>query len=116
MFFYWVEVNASAGSNTFTIDQAITTNNFDSHFFSFAAGSNAFDANCVAINGTSVTQNGADVTVTFNSGSGGTVYLGIKFDSTSVKGFSVPSPTTVHYTFEIVGEVKSTEGLDLKKK
>ena len=69
-----------------------------------------------SIIGTSITQNGADVKVTFNAGTGGTVYLGIKFDSTSVKGFSVPSPTTVHYTFETVGEVNTTQGLDLKKK
>jgi hypothetical protein len=51
VFFYWVKLTASAGSNTFTIDQSITTGNFDSHFFSVAAGSNAFNANCTAIQG-----------------------------------------------------------------
>ena len=32
-FYYWVKVTAVAGSNTFTINQAITTGNFDSHFY-----------------------------------------------------------------------------------
>jgi hypothetical protein len=117
VFFYWIGVQAAPGANSFTIHQAITTGNFDSHFFNVAAGSNAFDSTCTAINGTSITQNGADVTVTFNSGGGGTVYLGIKYDSTSVKGFAPPSGTgTAHYTFEIFGQVGSQQGLDLKKK
>ena len=121
VFFYWIAVPASAGSNTFTIHQAITTANFDSHFFAVAAGSNAFDANCVAIGSTSITQSGADVTVTFTSASAGTVYLGIKFESTSVKGFAVPSPTTVHYDFTTLDSLNnpllgSLQGLDLKQK
>jgi hypothetical protein len=117
VFFYWVQLDASAGSNTFTIHQTITTGNFDSHFFSFANGSNVFDANCVAIAGASITQSGADVTVTFNAASSGTVFIGIKYDSTSVKGFSAPSPPTVHYTFATVGlEATTTSGLDLIRK
>ncbi len=121
VFFYWIAVPASAGSNTFTIHQAITTGNFDSHFFEVAAGSNAFDANCVAIGGTSITQSLADVTVTFTSASAGTVFLGIKFDSTSVKGFATPSPTTVHYDFTTLDSLNnpllgSLQGLDLKQK
>jgi hypothetical protein len=121
VFFYWIAVPASAGSNTFTIHQAITTGNFDSHFFTVAAGSNAFDANCVAIGGTSITQSGADVTVTFTSASAGTVFLGIKFDSNSVKGFATPSPTTVHYDFTTLDALNNTllgslQGLDLKQK
>jgi hypothetical protein len=99
-FFYWVKLTAPAGSNTFTIHQALTTGNFDSHFFSFASGSNALNANCTAISDTSITQSGADV----------------KFDSTSVKAFNTPSPTTVHYNFETAGQANSTQGLDLKKK
>jgi hypothetical protein len=53
---------------------------------------------------------------TFDAGSGGTVYLGIKFDASSVKGFPAPSPSTVHYTFETAGQASSTQGLDLEQK
>ncbi len=116
VFFYWVGFVASPGSNTFTIHQTITTGNFDSHFFSYAAGSNAFDKNCSSL-GATITQSGPDVTVTFNAGSGGKVYLGIKFDSTSVKGFTPPSGNgTAHYSFETVGLAGSTQGLDLSQK
>jgi hypothetical protein len=116
VFFYWVEVNASAGSNTFTIDQAITTNNFDSHFFSQASGSFAYNSDCTKIDATINTANGV-TTITFNASSAGTYIIGIKYDATSVVGFSAPSPgTTVHYTFTLTGFPSSTEGLDLTKK
>jgi len=58
VFFYWVQVDASAGSNTFTIDQAITTNNFDSHFFGQASGSFAYDSGCTKINASISTAGG----------------------------------------------------------
>ncbi len=116
VFFYWVGFVASPGSNTVVIHQAITTANFDSHFFSFAAGSNAFDKNCSSL-GATITQSGADVTVTFNAGSGGKVFLGIKFDAGSVKGFTPPSGSgTAHYSFDAVGLAAPTQGLDLSLK
>ncbi|HEU5211596.1 MAG TPA: hypothetical protein VFU10_02390 [Gaiellaceae bacterium] len=121
VFFYWIGVQATAGSNTFTIHQAITTGNFDSHFFAVAAGSNVFNPDCTAASGVHITQNGADVTVTFSAGSAGTYFIGIKFDSTSVKGFATPSPTTVHYVFSTLDSSNttlsgSTSGLDLVAK
>jgi hypothetical protein len=116
VFFYWVGFTASPGNNTFTIRQVITTGNFDSHYFTFAAGSNAFDTDCNSL-GASISQSGADVTVTFNVVSGGQVYLGIKFSSSSVKNFAPPTGDgTAHYTFETVGLASSTEGLDLSEK
>jgi hypothetical protein len=116
VFFYWVQVNASAGSNTFTIDQAITTGNFDSHFFSQAAGSFVYTSDCSKINAT-ISTSGGVTTITFNASSAGTYIIGIKYDATSVTGFSAPSPgTTVHYTFTLTGFPSSTEGLDLVKK
>jgi hypothetical protein len=99
VFFYWIGVQGSAGSNTFTIQQAITTGNFDSHYFSIAAGSNVFDSSCNAVSGASLTQSGASVSVVFNAVSSGFFYIGVKFDSTSVKGFAAPAPSTVHYDF-----------------
>jgi len=55
-------------------------------------------------------------TVTFNASSAGTYIIGIKYDATSVVGFSAPSPSTVSYTFTLTGFPSSTEGLDLAKK
>jgi hypothetical protein len=121
VFFYWDGISVPAGSNTFTLRQAITTNNFDSHFFAMAAGSNVFDSNCNAVSGESLTQSGSDITITFNAASAGTYFIGIKFDATSVKGFAVPSPTTVHYEFSMLDSsfatlTGSVQGLDLAKK
>jgi hypothetical protein len=65
---------------------------------------------------TNITQSNGDVTVTFNAASAGTVYLGIKYDSTSVKGFTPPSGNgTAHYTFQTTGQANTTQGLDLNK-
>ena len=108
--------NGSAGSNTFTIDQAITTSNLDSHFFSQAAGSFAYNSDCTKIDATISTTDGV-TTITFDASSAGTYIIGIKYDATSVVGFSAPTPgTTVHYTFTLTGFPSSTEGLDLTKK
>jgi len=115
VFFYWVQVNAVAGSNTFTVDQAITTGNFDSHFFSQASGSFVYNSGCTKIN-SSISTSGAVTTITFNASSAGTYIIGIKYDATSVTGFSAPSPTTVSYTFTLTGFSSSTEGIDLVKK
>ena len=116
VFFYWVQVDATAGSNTFTIDQAITTGNFDSHYFSQAAGSFVYDSTCTKIN-SSISTSGGVTTITFNAASAGTYIIGVKYDAGSVVGFSAPSPsTTVHYTFTLDGFSSSTEGLDLVKK
>jgi hypothetical protein len=55
--------------------------------------------------------------VTFNAGTGGTFFIGIKYDAGSVVGFTAPSPTTtVHYDFSTTGVPSSTSGLDLIKK
>ena len=40
-FMYWVKVTATAGSNTFVIDQAITTGNFNTQF-KLDGGGNVF--------------------------------------------------------------------------
>jgi hypothetical protein len=117
VFFYWVEVSASAGSNTFTIDQAITTGNFDSHFFSQASGSFVYNSGCTKVQNATISTSGGVTTVTFNASSAGTYIIGVKYDTGSVVGFSAPSPgTTVSYTFTLAGFPTSTEGLNLVKK
>ena len=116
VFFYWIKVTAVAGSNTFTINQAITTGNFDSHFFHFTSGSAVYSSSCVK-QGSTITQSGGVTSITFNASSAGTYIIGVKYDAASVKGFAAPSPTTtVHYTFEIPTVSGSLQGLDLKKK
>ena len=118
VFFYWVKVTAVAGSNTFTINQAITSsnNNFN-HFFKQAAGSFAYTSNCVKVQNARISTSNGVTTVTFNASSAGTYIIGIKYNSKSVQGFSAPTPnTTVHYTFTLAGSPSSTQGLDLKKK
>jgi len=116
VFFYWIKVTATAGSNTFTIDQDITTGNF-STFFSTASGSNVFTSSCTALKpAPTFTQSGDITTVTFTASSAGTYIIGIKYDATSVKGATAPSPTTVHYTFTTIGVPGSTSGLALQKK
>src|SRR5438445_698404 len=73
VFFYWVQVTAPAGSNSYTITQSIST---ASRIFLVASGSNAYDASCNPVKGTTITQSSSTgaVTVTFNAGSGGTFF------------------------------------------
>jgi hypothetical protein len=115
VFFYWVKVTAAAGSNSFTINQTITTGNYDSHFFSQAAGSFVWDPNCNKVAVQSVTTSGGVTTVTFTAASAGTYFIGIKYDAKSVEGFTAPTPTTVHYDFSTAGVPSSTSGIDLVK-
>jgi hypothetical protein len=116
VFFYWVKVTvASSGNKTFTINQATTTSNFDSHFFNHTSGTFAYTSGCTKIN-TSINTSSGVTSVTFNASAPGTYIIGIKYDSKSVQGFNTPSPTTVHYDFSTTGVSGSTQGLDLKKK
>ena len=116
VFFYWIKVDATAGSNTFTINQAITTGNFDSHFFSQASGSFVFNSNCTKVATQSISTSGGVTTVNFTAPSDGTYIIGIKYDSGSVKGFLPTGNGIVHYDFSAGGVPGSTQGLDLKPK
>jgi hypothetical protein len=114
VFFYWVRVTAVAGSNTFMINQTITTGNFKT-LFAIQSGSNVFDTNCNTQHAT-ITQSGATITVTFNAPTAGTYIIGVKFSASSIKGAAAPGPaTTVHYQFSTAGVPGSTSGIDLKK-
>jgi len=116
VFFYWINVTAVAGSNTFTINQAITTGNFDSHFFHFTSGSAVYSSTCVK-RASSISQTGGVTTITFNASSAGPYIIGVKYNAGSVKGFGAPTPgTTVHYTFEVPTVPGSLQAIDLNKK
>ena len=116
MFFYWVKVTASAGSNTFTITETITTGNFSTPF-TLGGGAGVFTSNCGNVSST-ITQNtttGA-VTVQFNAPTAGTYIISLKYNSKSIAGAPAPSPgTTVHYDFATTGVPGSTSGLDVIK-
>jgi hypothetical protein len=117
VFFYWIKVDANAGLNIFTIQQTITTNNFDSHFFSKAAGSAVFTSSCVKVTST-IDQSGADTTITFNAASAGTYIIGVKYDAGSVKGFAPPigNGGVASYNFAELNTPGSDEGINLVPK
>jgi hypothetical protein len=114
VFFYWVKVTAVAGNNSFTVTQTNSQPPFPD--FTVASGSSAFDSTCTAIRSRITQASNGDVTVSFSAAAAGTVYIGIKYNASSVKGSPTPNPTTVHYDFATVGVPSSTEGLDLVKK
>jgi trimeric autotransporter adhesin len=113
-FVYWVPVTASAGSNTFTINQAITTGNFAALFtvgsgavYTSACGAGPRDSTSQSANGT--------VSLRFTATSSGTYYLAVTYKSTSVKNEQPPNPdTTAHYDFSTQGVASSTSGVDLR--
>jgi hypothetical protein len=125
VFFYWIKVTAVANSNTFHIvqDTPGIANTFD-HFFAVASGSKVFNSNCVAVSpAATITQSSLSTapnttTITFNASSGaGTYFIGIKYDSGSVKGLTAPTYDPVSYTFTTTeAGPSSTQGLLLKRK
>jgi hypothetical protein len=112
-------VTAAAGSNTFTINQAITTGNFAT-LFALGSGSNVFRTDCSAglhpdFSQTSISAASGTVTVTFSAPSAGTYYVNLKFSTNSVKAQTAPSPATVSYLFSTTGVAGSARALDLRK-
>jgi hypothetical protein len=108
-----VAVTVSAGNNTFTIGQTITTGNFNTLFR--MDKSKVFDSNCHDVHRME-TQNGGTVTVTFTAPTAGTYYIQLKYKTDSVNHQPAPSPTTVHYEFMTTGVPGSTSGLDLVRR
>ena len=120
VFSYWVKVTATAGINTFTLNQTITTGNFNT-LYAITSGSNVFYSNCSTgpkptFLQSSTTGTGGTVTVRWNAPTAGTYIISVKFNSTSVAGKTGPNPTTVHYDFSTVGVSGSTSGINLTKK
>jgi hypothetical protein len=120
-FMYWVKVTALAGSNTFVINQSITTGNFNTQF-KLDGGGNVFKgSDCKSAGGVNMKQdttNGANSTVTvrFNAQQAGIYYIAAKFQTGNVGGDPAPGPaTTVHYDFSATGVPGSTSSVDLVK-
>ncbi len=116
-FNYWVKVTAAAGSNTFVINQSITTGNF-STLFALTSGSAVFDSGCKSIKATFTqsSTNGATgtITATFNAASAGTCYIEVKLSTANIQGKPAPSPgSTVGYSYSTTGVAGSTAGLNL---
>jgi hypothetical protein len=113
VFFYWNMVAAAAGTQTYTLTQSATPS--PPGVFTIASGSNVYDSNCNAVSAT-ITQNSATgtVTITFNAGSGGTFYIGIKYSAKAVAGKTVGAgDPTFSYTFALTGVAGSSAGVQL---
>jgi hypothetical protein len=119
VFFYWVKVTAVAGSNTFVVNQSITSGNF-SKLFAIASGSTVYNSSCTNVHGmfsqTSTDGTSDTVTVTFKASTAGTYYIAIKFSTSTVVGKTAPNPTTVNYSYNTTGVPGSTSSINLSKK
>jgi hypothetical protein len=111
VFFYWIRVT---NGGTYTITQA-TSPQTSFTKFKIASGSSFFSSSCSKVNST-ITQNSSTGTVTITFTGTGQFYIGIKYDTSSVKGATAPTPSTVHYTFAMTGVAGSEQSLDLVKK
>jgi hypothetical protein len=118
VFYYWVKVTASVGNNTFVVNQAITTSNFNT-LFAIANGSNVYNSSCTNGHGnftqSTINNTTETVTVTFNAPTAGIYYIGIKFQKSSVDGQTAPTPPTVGYSYSTTGVSGSAQGLNLVK-
>lgn len=119
VFFYWVKVTAAQGSNTFVLNQTITTGNFTT-LFAITSGSTVYNSSCTNVHGT-FTQSSTNgttgtVTVQFSASTAGTYYIAVKFSTTNVVGKTAPSPSTVNYSYDTTGVPGSTSSINLFKK
>jgi hypothetical protein len=114
-----VKVTAAAGSNTFMVNQSITTGNF-STLFALAPGSSVFNSSCADVSATfkqtSINAMSNKVTVKFNASSAGTYYIAIKLSTSSVNGKPAPTPSTVGDNFKTSGVAGSSANLKMVKK
>ena len=108
VFFYWIRVT---NGGTYTVTQT-TSPQASFKKFSFASGSAVFNSSCTKVS-SSISQNSTTGTVTITFSGTGQFYIGIKYDASSVKGVAAPSPSTVHYDFEMPEVLNSIQGLDL---
>jgi hypothetical protein len=116
-FNYWVKVTAAAGSNTFVINNSITTGNF-STLFALTSGSAVYDSTCKSVKAT-FTQSGTTgttgtITAKFTAASAGTYYIAVKISTSNIQAKAAPSPgSTVGYSYSTTGVAGSTAGLSL---
>ena len=111
-----MKVTLLAGTQSIVIDQTILSGGF-STFFALSSGFQpVFTATCAAQPGATISQSNGDVTVTWNAGTGGTFYISVTYNTTSLVGATKPSSPPVQYQFQTTGVPGSTSGLTLSKK
>ena len=102
--FYWIKVTAGAGPDSFTIAQDTLKTDTTQHpfdfYFGLANGSFVYNSSCVKFTA-SVTQSGANTTISFDGVAGQTYFIGIKYDPGTIKSQTAPNPATVVYKFSI---------------
>ena len=114
-FWYWVNVQASAGPQSFTITQTTTyTPMTGNPFFLLGGGTAVFDGSCnsVAASTSGGTAANPNVTVSFTAPSAGSFNIAVKEMTHSIIGSS-PASTTYTYTFATTGVGGSTQTLSL---
>jgi probable HAF family extracellular repeat protein len=111
-FFYWVKVTAPAGSNTFTVSQAITTGNFGKQFE--LANGNVYTSSCEKGQHPTIGQApSGDSTVDWTARTAGTYFISLRFKPASLAGQTAPDPSTVHFVFSTGGVAGSAASLDV---
>jgi hypothetical protein len=118
-FRYWVRVNATAGSNTVTVNQNLTSGNFN-FLFKLNTGGNVYNTACATgfsptFSSTAVNRvTSAIATVTFTAPVAGTYYVSVNYGSSPVRNKTAPpAPGTVAYTFSTTGVASSSQNLSL---
>jgi uncharacterized repeat protein (TIGR01451 family) len=112
VFFYWIKVTATAGANTFTVNQS-QSDTFP-RFFDQASGTAVYNSGCNKVSVQNITTSSAGVTtVTFTAPTAGTYIIGIKYSSKSVEGFGAPAGDVI-YTFATGGVSGSSQNITLK--
>jgi hypothetical protein len=109
-FTYWIPVTSTGGAQTYRITQFT---NETSRPFHLGTGSSINTTGCSPVSAL-ITQSGGVVTIRFNGGTSGTVYLiGLRFSTSAVVGEAHPAPSaTVRYLFRGAG---ASRELDLVK-
>jgi hypothetical protein len=104
-----VKVTAVSGSNSFTVNQ---TSTFDAHFFAQASGSFAYNNGCTKVDATIMTTSAGVTSISFNASSGGTYFIGIKYDAGSIVGQTINGfGPTFTYTFQLGSDASSNKTL-----
>lgn len=109
-FTYWIPVTATGATQAYRVTQFTDET---SRPFRLRSGSSVQTTGCSPVSAL-ITQSGGVVTVRFNGGTSGTVYLiGLRFSTSSVVGEAHPAPSgTVRYLFRSPG---ASRELDLVK-
>jgi hypothetical protein len=97
-FSYWASLVSTGGTQTYSLDQFT---NETSRQFHLATGSAVYTAGCSSVSAL-IGQSGGAVTVKFNGGTAGDMYLiGLKFSTSGLVGETAPKPSgTVRYLFK----------------